>query len=559
MTSIYNILKETTESAFIYKIMLILSVAMVSSCSYFEDVLDKAPLDKYSDIAVWQDQALITMFVNNTYRSMPTGAFGGLPTYLSCFTDEMEVIGDGFDSEFNAGEVTPSNIVGKALDYWASYYSVIRKCNIFLDKIQGSNIDETLKTRMTGEIKVLRAYSYFQLISLYGGVPLIKKPLTLADNLSLPRDSYDDCMAFVITELDEAATLLPLDYAAADKGRITKGAAIAVKSRALLYAASPLNNPGNDMNKWQKAADAAKAVIDLGVYSLYPNYKNLFLAGAIYNSETIWQRPYNNLVDFELAVEVALYPPGSNGRAQISPIHNIVADYETMNGLLPENDPAYDPQNPYINRDPRFYATILYDGAPFKGREIEIYIPGGVDSNIPVAGSPSVPKPGYYLRKFMDESITDPIQTRIGNTPWTFFRYAEILLNYAEANYYLGNEAICREYINKVRSRPGVLMPGVTESGNPLLKRLQNERRIELAFEGHRFFDVRRWKIAPVVLNINAQEMEIHKDPVTGIKTYTVKDFLPARAFFDRNYLLPIPQSEIERNVNPLFTQNPGY
>jgi hypothetical protein len=539
--------------AFIYKSMMIASLVIcLFSCS--KNVMDKKPLNSYSDAVVWQDSTLIKAFVNNVYRSMPTGNFGGLPTYLGCFTDEEEVIGDGFDAVFNAGNVTPSNIIGTPLDYWGPYYGVIGKCNIFLDRIQQSGIAEPLKKQLTGEIKVLRAYAYFRLISFYGGVPVIKKPLTLADDLKIARSSYDECSAFIITELDEAIAMLPLTYAAADQGRITKGAAMSIKSRTLLYAASPLNNSANDKTKWQKAADAAKAVIDLNVYSLYSDYKNLFLRAAAYNSEIIWQRPYNNLVDFEIAVEVALYPPGSNGRSQTSPIHNVVADYETVNGLLPQDDPSYNPQNPYVNRDPRLNASILYDSALFKGRRIQIFTPGGIDADI--AGS-TVPRPGYYLRKFNDTTIVDPINTRIGNTPWTFFRYAEILLNYAEASYFLGDETNARTYVNKVRSRPGVLMPPVTESGIALLKRIQNERRIELAFEGHRFFDVRRWKIAPQVLNVNAKKMSVIKNTVTGVRTYTVVDLLPARAFSDKNYLLPIPQTEIDRD--PSLIQNPGY
>ena len=554
MTSIYNILNKTRVLFFIYKIMLVLFVASFLSC---EGVLDKKPLDKYSDALVWQDPTLISMFVSSTYRAIPS--FGSLPSHLSCFTDEMEVIGDGFDSQFNAGQATPSNIIGSPLNYWPTYFSIIRRCNIFLVEIQKSTIDEALKTRMTGEIKVIRAWSYHNLINLYGGVPLIKKPLTLADDLHLPRNTYDECLALVLTDLDEAAAVLPLTYAAADMGRLTKGAALAIKSRALLYAASPLNNPTNDLTKWQKASDAAKAVIDLGVYSLYNDYKSLFLASASYNSEIIWQRPFNNIVDFEIAVESALYPGGYNGRSQLHPIHNIVADYEMKNGLLPANDPAYDPQNPYVNRDPRFYASILYEGALFKGRAVQVYVPFGLDGDQPSGGAINVTRPGYFLRKYMDENITDPIDTRIGNTPWTFFRLGEIYLNYAEANYYLGNEVVCREYINKIRSRTGVLMPAVTETGANLLKRLQNERRIELAFEGHRFFDVRRWKIAPVVLNINTKKMLVQKNATTGVISFSVIDLLPARAFFDKNYRLPIPQTEIDKNTNPGFTQNTGY
>ncbi|HMH22498.1 MAG TPA: RagB/SusD family nutrient uptake outer membrane protein [Puia sp.] len=551
MANINITLNKMTLPAFIHKMVLIFLIASVTpSC---KKVMDKEPLNSYSDAIVWQNATLISDFVSSTYRGIPTGGFGGLPVYLACFTDEGKVIGEGIDAIFNGGNITPSNVGGTPLDYWTAYYGVIGKCNLFLDRIKASAIDATLKSRMTGEIRVIRAYSYFSLISFYGGVPLISKPLTLADSLSLSKTSYDDCMTFVIAELDAAAALLPSTYAAADQGRITKGAALAIKSRALLYAASPQNNSGNDLTKWQKAADAAKAIIDLNTYSLYPNYKNLFLQFTAYNPEIIWQRPYNNIIDFELAVEVALYPPGSNGRSQLSPIHNIVADYETRNGLLPANDPSFNPQNPYVNRDPRMDATILFDSSLFKGRRIQLYT-GGLDADIP--GS-TTPRPGYYLRKFNDTTITDPITTRIGNTPWTFFRYAEILLNYAEAKYYLGDEATCRTYINLVRSRPGVLMPAVTETGDALLKRLQHERRIELAFEGHRYFDVRRWKIAPTVLNINVQQMTITKDLVTGIRTFTVKDMLPVRAFFDKNYLLPIPQTEIDRDRS--LIQNTGY
>lgn len=534
-------------------LVLVCAVTVVASCS---KVLDKKPLSSYSDAIVWQDPTLISSFVANVYRSLPHGGFGGLPSYLGCFVDEQEVIGEGFDATFNAGNVTPTNIAGTAMDYWAPYFGVIGKCNIFLDRIQASTIDAALKTRMTGEIKVLRAFSYFNLISFYGGVPIVDKPLTLADDLYKARNTYQECLDFVIKDLDEAAEMLPLTYDAANRGRITKGAALAVKSRALLYAASPLNNATNEQAKWQKASDAAKAVIDLNTYQLFGDYKTMFLAANIYNTEMIWQRPFNNLVDFELAVEVALYPPGSNGRAQTSPLHNVVDDYETTNGLQPENDPAYDLQNPYVNRDPRFYASILYEGATFKSRQIQVYVPGGLDGDQPPTGT-TTPRPGYYLRKFMDESINDPINTRIGNTPWTFFRYAEILLNYAEAQYFLGNEPVARQYVNLVRKRTSVNMPDVTEGGAALLTRIQNERRIELAFEGHRYHDVRRWKIAPVVLNQNAKKILVQRDPVTTVKTFSVVDFLPARAFSDKNYLLPIPQSEMERNKN--FVQNPGY
>jgi hypothetical protein len=200
----------------------------------------------------------------------------------------------------------------------------------------------------------------------------------------------------------------------------------------------------------------------------------------------------------------------------------------------------------------------LYDGAPFKGREVETFIPGGLDTREGPSGGWNATKTGYYLRKFIDESITDPNEINQGNSPWIFFRYAEILLNYAEAKYFLGDEPTCREYINMVRSRPGVDMPPVTESGDALLTRLQHERQIELCFEEHRYFDVRRWKIAPVELNKLPKRMDIVKNLTTGVKTYTVNTMQQFTfVFTDKNYLVPIPQSEIDKN--PLLVQNPGY
>lgn len=551
-------------SSLISKIPLVFIFVMIFSCN--NDILDQKPLDMYSDAAVWQDPALIGTFVNNTYRIMPTGFYVTQALPLACLSDEATVrVNSNFDI-INKGNISPSAL--GPLDYWTgsgnqSYYAVISKCNVFLENIKGASIDATLKNRMLGEIKVLRAYSYFRLISLYGGVPLITKPFTLNDDFSIPRNTYDECMDFIIVELDEATTLLPLDYGAKDKGRITKGAALAIKSRALLYAASPLNNPTNDINKWQKAADASKAVIDLNKYALYNDYKTLFLDKALYNSEIIWSRPYNNIIDSEgiasygvLSLELFLYPNGYYGYSQVDPLQNLISEYETVTGKLPKDDPLYDPQNPYLNRDPRFYATILYNEASFKGRPVETFFPKGKDTPEGALTPQNGGITGYYVRKYVDESITNPSAANCGNTPWTFFRYAEIFLNYAEAKYFLGDEVTCRDFINKIRSRTGVNMPLVTESGPALLKRLQHEREIELAFEEHRYFDVRRWKIAPEVLNVDAQKMVITKDITTGKLSYTIQTF-QTRDFSDKNYLVPIPQSELDKDAS--LTQNPGY
>ncbi len=529
---------------------------MIPSC--INDVLDKAPLDRFSDDAVWKDKDLINAFISNTYRLMPIGFSGSAHQRLAGVTDESYQRGDG-SNFINLGNITPSSL--GVLDSWTgasgfNYWSVITNCNIFLDRIGQAAFDQSLRDRMTGEMKFLRAHAYFKLVAFFGGVPLIKSSFTLNDDFNVPRNTYDECMNFVVKELDEAAALLPLTYNATNLGRITRGAALALKSRALLYMASPLNNPGNVVKKWEDAADAAKSVIDLKQYALFPDYKELFLKKNSYNPEVIWSRGFDSSVDPQaVRTELSQYPNGYGGFGQTHPLQNIVDDYEMVSGKLPTEDPSYNPQNPYVNRDPRFYACIFYDGAPFQGRPVETFLPGGKDSNEGALSGWNATLTGYYLRKFIDETIVNPSQENQGNSPWIFIRYAEVLLNYAEAMYYLGNEAVCREYLNMVRKRESVRMPDITESGTALLKKLQNERRIELAFEEHRWFDVRRWKIAPQRLNENGRKMTIIR-AADGSKSYKVSDFNP-RAFYERNYLVPIPQAEI--NKNPLLEQNPGY
>ena len=537
-----------------------LSLLVFFSCS--KGILEKIPLTSYSDATVWRDPALIDAFISNVYKVFPTGW-----SILSNLSDESNRRNNVSYTAMNNSDLTPSST--SFVNYWSNthasggdgltssgYYDVIKRCNIFFENIGVAEFDEERKNRMIGEMKFFRAYSYFRLATFYNGVPLITQTFNLDDDFFLPRNTYDECMEFVMQELEEAIGLLPLEYDDKDVGRITKGTAMAAKARALLYMASPLNNPNNDIAKWQRAADAAKAVIDLGIYDLYPEYGESYLASANYNSEVIWARLYNNKLYREINIEQLYMPNGYFGYGTTHPLQNLVDDYEMLSGKLPKDDPTYDPQNPYVNRDPRFYDCILYDGAMFQGREVETFIPGGQDSYQGTVTGWNATNTGYYPRKFIDESIVVPSGTNLGNTPWPHFRYNEVLLNYAEAAYFLGDEATCREYINKIRSRPSVDMPPVTESGEALLERLRHERRIELYFEGHRWFDVRRWKIAPEVLSEPARMVEIEKDLNTGKKTYTFKVY-QTRKFLEKMYYLPIPQTEM--NKNPNLVQNPGY
>ncbi|WP_160367674.1 RagB/SusD family nutrient uptake outer membrane protein [Sphingobacterium humi] len=548
--------------------LLFLSMAIsFSSCKL--DVLDTVPRDRFSEDAIWDDPALIETFISSTYRSLPAGFRYSLYN-LSVMSDELNARNNSWLYAYWQGNLTADNLgianswsgVYAAPNTNQNYWTTINRVNIFfqnIDRERSKPLDEEVKKRMEGENKVIRAKCYFELISQYGGVPIVSKPFNLKDDFKMKRNTYDEVMTFVLKDIDEAIALLPSSYDAANMGRITKDAAMALKSRVLLYRASPLNNTTNDRTKWEAAAKAAKDVIDLGKYALFSDYRTLFLEENRYNSEIIWQRPYNQLVSPEAVyVELSSYPNGYNGFAQIHPLQNLVDDYETIRGVLPENDPLYNDQDPYKDRDPRFYASILHDGMLWKGREVETFLPGGKDSNEGSISPWNASETGYYSRKFVNERINKPSSTNMSQTPWTFFRYAEILLNYAEANYFLGNEALAREYVNLVRNRPSVKMPPIpaTVTGPALFDRIVNERRVELVFELHRWYDIRRWKIAPQVMNGDILRMDIRKNTTTGVKQYKKMVWKKA-VFTDKDYLLPIPQDEMDKNE--LFVQNPGY
>ncbi|MEX0882069.1 MAG: RagB/SusD family nutrient uptake outer membrane protein, partial [Cyclobacteriaceae bacterium] len=334
------------------KITLIslIAVAISGACT---DVLEKTPIDSYSDAAVWDDPALIQAFANAAYKDIPFGfqnVHGWRFMPYANMTDEANSRNSASNIQIIVnGNASP--VYMGPMDVWTgpnawTYWRPINQANIFLDKIQESSINEDLKTALSAEMKAVRAYSYFKFISHYGGVPLITTPFKLGDDFRIPRDPYDEIMDFIVAELDEAIPDLPLDYDASNDGRVTRGAAMAIKARALLYAASPLNNPGNDRQKWQAAADASKAIIDMNMYSLHPDYKALFNIEGGYNTEEIiWGRPQNINVDIEARVERLLFPNGWLGFGHSHPLQNLVDDFEMDNGLkIGEEGSGYDLQ-----------------------------------------------------------------------------------------------------------------------------------------------------------------------------------------------------------------------
>ncbi|WP_352423464.1 RagB/SusD family nutrient uptake outer membrane protein [Proteiniphilum sp.] len=539
-----------------YVFVLIISVVF-TSCN---DILNIEPKDRMTGI--WTNEALVESYVNGMYNSLQHGYCEALWASL---TDEMhDVHNNGGAWTVQRGELTSDNIstLGTTttpyFNKWGYAYARIRDINEFFDQIESSDFEDETKDRLKGEMKFIRAYLYAELLWRYGDVPLITQVFSLDDDYTaVTRDSYDKVVDFIVNELDEASVLL--SKSEIKKGRATPDATLALKSRVLLYAASSLNNPSNDRTKWEKAAQSAENLIDKG-YTLYPDYKNLFMED---NNEIIFGRYFTISLNHNingLSGTNSLYGGGHN-----HPTENMVMDYEMVNGELPYSldasnkiivNPAsgYDPKNPYLNRDPRFYASILYDGSVFQDHEVETF-DGGIDSPLSSVVPWNATMTGYYLYKFIDPYKSVNLRTEDKSTnPWIYFRYGEILLNYAEAKFELGDEDVARKYVNLVRAR--VNMPPVNASGIDLRNKIRNERRIELAFEGHRFFDVRRWEILEEVSAKQILGMQIRK-AANGEKSYDIKVVAPV-AYYEQHLKLPIPRTEIDKSGGAL-TQNRGY
>jgi hypothetical protein len=600
----------------------LLALALLSTTACKKDFLNKTPLDKYSDEAVWKDPSLVQTFVNNIYLGIPHG-FSNI--MMSAMVDETTYNADFGSSNVTLSRITPSDYSIFDEGFWTAnrqrgmnwsiVYKFIRSANLFFEKIDGVSFAEAAqKDRLKGEVHFLRAYLYYNLVSMYGGVPLIDKTYTLKDEFTIARSSFDDCIKFITADLDKAAGFLPLRFTgsgalgSSNIGRATKGAALALKSRVLLYAASDLFNTngawaggfankaligytgGDRMARWQAAKDAAKAVIDLGVYSLHKpnpataaeaasNYADIFLQKQ--TSEDIFIRFFTPRIDENWdGYNPGLYntPNGWHGWGSNTPIGQHVDAYEMSNGTkFNWSDPVHRAA-PYQNRDPRFYASINYDGAKWRPRPADAVGATPIGDGVGIVQTGYYERPngsviagldtrnspiedwngtytGYFMRKFLDPAV-DPLQVK-QDAPWRYIRYAEILLNFAEAAHALGQDGEARQMLNMIRKRAG--MPDITESGANLLERLRNERRIELAFEDLRFFDVRRWMIASEAYqDATGVDIRHRVDAANNItsSTYTSK-VAQTRAWNPRFYFLPIKLDEMNRNNK--LVQNPLY
>jgi hypothetical protein len=556
--------------------------------------LDREFVTTIGRAEIEQSFSNVSALLNAIYSEIPDGTlYIGGNAMMASATDEAEFTSETSTIQsFNTGSW---NAVSNPDFVWSNYYRGIRKVNQFLLSTDNINLDPwkldpspsaqavyatnlaSIK-RWKYEARFLRAYFYFELVKRYGGVPILNNALELTDDFSnIERSSLDNCIKFISSECDSAALNLPLNTAtlpysaATDLGRVTKLTALALKSRLLLYAASELYNnsawaggyarkdlislpTGDRAARWKDASDAAKAVIDAAALPTLGAYKALF--NTFNNGEIIFTRSNGAGNAFEKNNSPIGFSQGQSGN---TPSQDLVDAYDvkvnaTTVAKFNWNDPVM-AAKPYLNRDPRLEYTIIRNDTTFgtPARKVELFT-GGLDGKPIVNAS----KTGYYLRKYQLESLN----LNNGNTgvhSWIVFRYPEIYLNYAEAlNEWSPGNADIKVYYDKVRTRTGVAMPGLAAglSQAEVREIIRNEKRVEFAFEDHRYWDVKRWMQAPQYFNTPLRGVSISKNAGTGVFTYTPVT-VEQRSFEPKMYFYPVPQSDI--NISPKLLQNPMW
>ena len=551
-------------------------IAGLSSCS--DEDIKEIPVEFTPVHIICGDSTKIVQYVNNVYTFLPDGynRFDENTSMLASSTDEAvhAVVGSGMQ-RWGEGGWSPADLLDNPLN---KCYTGIRRSFIFEEEIlplvDNNVMGEFGKKLCLGQIYFLRAYYNLEILKRFGGYPLVKTVLTTSDDLNIPRSTYDECVDYIVDLCGQAAELLPITYATNQLGRATKGAALALKARTLLYAASPLfNDPTQvddtfehgkyDASKWEKAAEAAAAVIKLNTDGLYTDGKGYedFFYTLDKNNEIILSRmcaAHNDVERLNGPVSI------TNGEGGTCPSLNLVNDYEMIDGKAFDwNNPEH-AANPFANRDPRFEKSILYNGSTWMNNMVVETFTGGKDFT-----GVKATRTGFYIRKFCN--ISASWNAPIGKAFHCFplLRYGDLLLMYAEAM----NEAYgpdtdskgygltARQAVALIRERAGLTgnidLSETVPAGNREKMRIaiQHERRIELAFEEHRHLDLRRWKLAEQVLNQPVLGLKIDKKE-DGTFTYTPQ-VVESREFTPKMYLYPFPQSEMSRNTN--LKQNTGW
>jgi hypothetical protein len=591
--------------------LCILALAALASCKKSTGFLDQQTLSQLNESSVFSDSLNSSQYINSRYNnvaySWQPNRWGQGGTESACDEAQPQPKPTELQTYWETGGINSSNITSDGI--WGTTYAQVRAVNIFLKNEAGIPVKQATKNIWEGQLRFLRAWYLATFLKSYGGFPIIgNKIFEVSDKIDVPRGTYEDCVKYLVAECDAAAGLLPIDFVArtgnvADYGRATRGSALALKSRLLLYAASPLINAaraddpahlvsyGNfDANRWKLAADAAQEVINLGQFSLFravsPGFYNTFAYGlttSLPNPEILFAFYAVTNTANNMFLE-SLFNPASRG-AQVGytnpfamPLQEMVDAFGMKNGK-PITDPASGypgiGDNMYLNRDPRFYNTITYNGGlrylPGRTTDQPVWTYTGV---VPAGSDPAVSgavtdgiytakgtKTGYFCFKMLLNRVMSSGDQQ--NRPRILMRYAEILLNAAEAtNEFSGPSPQVYNWIKDIRDRAGIA-PGTdglygmkaNMTKDEMRTFLQNERWMELAFEEHRFWDVRRWKIAPAVLNKDMHGMEVTRSAsgTFSYRTIVVRN----NVFTEPMYFFPVPQSEITKS--PAVKQNPGY
>ncbi len=626
---------KTLERIYLIWPCVLMSIVFMAGCN--DDFVSTKPLGEVSQADAWRDAALAEAFVTEIYNGFDQG---GLNEQMQAsLTDESMFThpGRGINTitESRSNDADQGWINGTYS--WANLYRRIRATNIVLENLADPQFDNSsgIADRLLGEAYFLRAFYYHQLLRYYGSVPIIDRVYQLGEeDYTAPRNTYEECVDFIVADCDRAAELL--DGAPSVDGRASKAAALALKSRMLTYAASDLHdiptasansptisgydNPeylgytsGSQQTRWERAKQAAKDILD-GIGTGYQmdltgpvtpeegtaNYLSISLGGgsnavpADGKADLILGRFFADLKD-----EGGNYvgrnngPNGYHNWAGNTPTQQLVDDYGMVDGSPFDWSNPIHAARPYENRDPRFYATILYDGADWKPRTADVagrdpnnqvqtgqyevmqggnkVIHYGLDTRNSSVEDWNGSYTGYYMRKFIDPDPAVVDQNTRQFIPWPMFRFTEVVFNYIEACIELGEEAEARTWLNRIRFRAG--LPAITASGDALQQVYRTERRIELAYEEHRFHDARRWMIAAETLGRKVglirvfgrlkagSSISVYRyDPEHYDYQYTVGTIDPGienRQWLDKMYFMSIHRDEINRNGQ--LKQNPGY
>ena len=465
---------------------------------------------------------------------------------------------------------------------WGQNYNGIRRVHVFLANVDKAifldantykltpQVNDTMRKQLRAEARFLRAFYYFELLKRFGepsknlGVPIVpEKVLDITDTLDFPRKSYDECVSYIISDCDSAAAILPNRQSIVNYGKASKASALALKSRMLLYAASPQANLSNDPGKWILAAKAAKDVLVLPTYKLIDKTT---VTGD--NMLSVFTKPNNDEVLFSSPVvqsntfEASNLPPGFSGRGMTNPTQDLVDAFETILGYpITDAKSGYKPTDPYYRRDKRLEYFSAVNGSKVGTGTVDSYVGGkdGLNSRI------GATKTGYYLRKFMDPSADIISGRTVATHFWVHFRYAEMLLNYAEAmaqaygpyTVPAGFTLSAYDALKQIRDRVGLTTPAYMKSltTNDFIERVKTERRVELCFEGHRFWDVRRWNEGDKYFNKPVHGMKVTKSS-TGTLTFEVFE-VEGRVFNSKMNAMPIPYAEMQKSK--LLIQNDGW